>query len=95
MTQIEEANLYQSCAWQKDSANVGSIFSRDVLSCSNRTNFFFELSCIEANNIITATATFVSPMQKDDGGVYQVQCRFTNLSEVVVAEITFMISGIN
>ena len=96
MTQIEEADSYHSCAWRRDSTFLSTIFSRDVIACNfNRTDPLFVQTCVETNNIVTATATFRLPMQENDGGLYQVGCRLLDLNEVVVAQTNIIISGIH
>ena len=93
MTQIRNTNLYFSCSWLAGSRSLATIFSGTAISCRNRTELLFKLTCVETNNVIMATATFLSPVLKDDGGLYQVQCRFNDLSDVIIAEIYIGVSG--
>ena len=92
MTQIENRNRYQDCLWHDGGRSLATIFSSAV-PCSDRTTPSFELTCIETNNLVTATAAFLSPVQQSDGGVYQVLCRLFDLSEVIIAQISIIVSG--
>ena len=94
IAKIENADSYQSCLWQQNSAHLATIFNRGVVSCSNRTGPQFVLTCVETSNVVTATTTFASPMQKDDGGIYQVRCFLDNFSEIIIAAIIIRVSGI-
>ena len=92
---IDDAKTYFSCAWRRDSTFLSTIFSRSVISCNvNRTEPVFELTCIESSTTVTATAAFVSPVQENDSGSYQVRCRLQDLSEIIIAEITIEVLGV-
>ena len=92
VTQIQNKNWYQDCLWHDGVRSSGTIFSSAV-PCSNRTEPRFELTCLETNNFVTATATFLLPVQEEDGGLYQVLCRLFDLSEVIIAKISITVSG--
>ena len=70
------------------------MLNRGTVSCSNRTEPQFEFTCVETNNTVSATTTFALPMQKDDGGIYQVRCLSNDLIESIIAEIIIRVSGI-
>ena len=92
LTRIENANQYQDCLWHDGSRSLGTIFRRAV-PCSNRTEPSFELTCVETNNLVAATAAFSSPVQPEDGGLYQVLCRLFDLCEVIIVQISIIVSG--
>ena len=54
----------------------------------------FELTCVESSTTVTATAAFVSPIQENDSGSYQVRCLLHDLSEIVIVEITIEVLGV-
>ena len=95
MIQIENAGFYQGCFWLRNSSFIGAIFSRESVVCNNRTDSAtgFKFTCVEANNIIKATATYMSPVQEHDSSLHQVFCRLHDLSEVVIAQIDIKVSG--
>ena len=94
MTQIENDNRYESCLWYNGGRSLGTIFGSAV-PCSNRTEPNFALTCDTTNNFVTATAAFLSPVQQEDGGLYQVLCRSFDFSEVIIAQISITVSGIS
>ena len=93
--QIENADFYQSCLWRSQTSST-TIFSRGSNPCNtNRTEPNFELSCVETDNVVTTTATFRSPMKKENEGLYELRCRvYPDLSESAVAQINIKVSGI-
>ena len=93
MAQIEEINSYFYCSWFGDDRLLATIFSSGSFLCRNRTVTSFYLTCVETNNVVTVTATFTSPVQENDGRVYQIRCRVFDLLEVIVAQIHIEISG--
>ena len=92
MTQIENWDQYHSCLWSDGRRSLATIFSSAV-PCSNRTEPSFALTCDETNKFVTTTVAFLSPVQQEDGGLYQVFCRSLDLSEVIIAQISIMVSG--
>ena len=92
MTQIEETDLYQSCSWYRGKISLGKIFNRGIVTCTSRTMPFFHINWVEKNNSVTAA--FVSRVQINDSGLYQVHCRFLNLSDVIIAQMHIEVAGI-
>ena len=94
MIRIEAADLYESCRWLKDKSSIGTIFSI-IISCN--TNFVesenHQFNCFEENQVITATVTFVSPVDIDDSGNYRVQCLDGSLKEFIIAQLNIMVMG--
>ena len=93
MTQIGNDNQYQRCSWHGGGRVLGTIFSSGVIPCSNRTELSFKFTCDETNKFVTTTVAFLSPVQQEDGGLYQVLCRSFDLSEVIIAQVSIMVSG--
>ena len=93
--QIEDANLYLACSWYKDSTFLGTTFNRGVVPCNNRNETLIEFTCKETNNIVTATVTFVSSVGENDGDLYQILCFYPNFFDVVIAQRSIEVSGIN
>ena len=94
MIRIEAADLYQSCGWLKDESSIRTIFSK-FISCSNnnvKTNNH-QFNCVEENQVVTATLTFVSPVDIDDSGNYRVQCLDSSLTEFTIAQLNVMVMG--
>ena len=94
MIRIEAADLYQSCSWRKDESSIRTIFSK-FISCSNNNaeteNHHF--SCVEENQVVTATVTFVSAVDIDDNGNYQVRCLDDSLKEFIIAQLNITVIG--
>ena len=91
-----EASSYQTCSWYYGNTFLASIFNRGVVSCTDRTEQLFDLTCAgDINDTITATATFVSDVGPDNSGMYQVRCRMMDLTELIVAQTEIIVSGTN
>jgi len=94
MIQIENTDKYQLCEWFYDRGSAGAIFNRNVVACTNRTEPLFKITCVEINNVVSATATFMEPVTQDDGVLYEVRCRFLlNFSQISIAQIHLNVSG--
>ena len=94
MIRIEAADLYQSCSWLKDESFFWEIFN-NFISCSNnnvKTNNH-QFSCVEENQVVTATVTFVSAVDIDDNGNYRVQCLDDSLKDVIIAQLSITVIG--
>ena len=91
MIRIQAADLYQSCGWLKDENSIRAIFNK-FISCTNNDaetkNHHF--SCVEENEVVTATVTFVSAVDVDDNGNYRVQCLDDSLAEFIIAQLNIM-----
>ena len=89
---IEAADLYQSCGWLKDGTAIGAIFN-NWIPCNNEENIIHRFSCVNMNQVVTATVTFVSPVAMKNSGNYQVQCFDDNLRQFVIAQINIIVMG--
>ena len=96
MVKIEKANVYFSCSWVTPDGMKALIFS-NAIGCNNsgnRTETGISLTCVFLNNCIKASATLMSPANKNNSGAYQIACfKGTDLSEIVIASITILVSG--
>ena len=94
MIRIEAADLYESCRWLKDESTIRTIFNK-FISCSydNVETESHHFSCVEENQVIAATVTFVSALDKADSGNYRVQCRNASLTEFIIAQLNIMVMG--
>ena len=94
MIRIEAADLYQSCSWWKDESSLRTIFSK-FSSCSKNNNETenHHFSCVEENQVVTTTVTFVSPVDMDDNGNYRVQCLDDSLKDVIIAQLSITVIG--
>ena len=93
MIRIEAADLYQSCEWRKNEIPIGRIFTeRGDVSCNNDKNVNHRFNCVNKDQL-TATVTFVSPVDTDDNGNYQVRCYNDVLSEFTIAQINIIVMG--
>ena len=91
-----EASSYQTCSWYYGNTFLASIFNRGVVFCADRTEQLFDLTCAgDIDNSITATATFISDVGRDDSGMYEVRCRMVDLTELIVAQTEIIVSGNN
>ena len=94
MTRIEAPDLYQSCDWLKNESAIRPIFNQ-FISCSNNNveteNHHF--SCVEENQVVTTTVTFVSAVDIDDNGNYRVHCLDDSLKEFIIAQLNITVIG--
>ena len=97
MIRIEAADRYQSCRWFKNRITFGTIFNRNPngLSCNinNVKTANHHFSCVEENKVVTATVTFVSPVDVGDNGNYQVECSDAVLEEFNISQINLTVMG--
>ena len=97
MIRIEAADLYQVCRWLKKGISIGTIFNRNFNDITCNTNNVrtenHHFSCVEENQVVTATVAFVSPVDINDNGNYQVECSDASLAEFIIAQINIMVMG--
>ena len=94
MTRIEAADLYQSCSWLKNESSLRAIFNT-FISCSNNNveTESHRFNCVKKKHVITATLTFVSPVDIDVSGNYRVQCLDGSLIGFIIAQLNIMVMG--
>ena len=96
MIQIKAADLYQSCDWLKDESLIGAILRGNtdgILSCNTNNDRNHHFNCIEENQLVTATVTFVSPVDIDDSGNYRVRCWNYSLITSIIAQLNIKVKG--
>ena len=94
MIVIEAADLYQSCSWMKDGIFSMTIFN-GFISCGGNNDEIKNrrFSCVKENQVVRATVTFVSSVNIDDNGNYQVQCLNDSLAEFNISQLNIMVMG--
>ena len=96
MIRIEAADLYQSCDWLKDESLIGAILranANGILSCNTNNDRNYHFNCVEENQLVTATVTFVSPADINDSGNYRVRCLNHDLISSIIAQLNIRVKG--
>ena len=96
MIRIEAGDLYQSCDWLKDESFIGAILranANGILSCNTNNDQNYHFDCVEKNQLVTATVTFVSPADINDSGNYRVQCLNHDLISSIIAQLNIRVKG--
>ena len=88
-TEIQRATSYNRCRWIYNE-NVIDIFT-PKFSCKNRTESFFELTCVKTNSVVTTRLTIFTPVESDVNA--SVQCLLV-VSGETISSIFLHVTGI-